>query len=55
MGRLKQNNKKFDASQSGPGFKFRLGGGEVIKGWDVGLLGMKVGSKRRLTIPAKMA
>jgi len=55
VGRLKQNNKQFDATQSGQGFKFRLGAGEVIKGWDVGVVGMKVGSKRRLTIPAKMA
>lgn len=55
VGRLKQNNKQFDACQSGPGFKFRLGRGEVIQGWDAGIAGMKVGGKRRLTIPAKMA
>lgn len=55
VGRLKSNNKQFDACQSGPGFKFRLGKGEVIQGWDVGVAGMKVGGKRRLTIPAKMA
>lgn len=54
VGRLKSNNKQFDSSQSGQGFKFRLGRGEVIKGWDVGVQGMKVGGKRRLTIPAKM-
>jgi len=54
-GRLKSNNKQFDACQSGKPFKFRLGAGEVIKGWDVGVLGMKVGGKRRLTIPANMA
>jgi len=54
-GRLKSNNKQFDACQSGKPFKFRLGAGEVIKGWDVGLMGMKVGGKRRLTIPAPLA
>lgn len=55
VGRLKSNNKQFDASQNGPGFKFRLGKGEVIKGWDLGVEGMKVGGKRRLTIPAQLA
>jgi len=52
VGRLKQNNKQFDAGQ---GFKFRIGKGEVIKGWDIGLDGMKVGGKRKLVIPAHMA
>jgi FK506-binding nuclear protein len=36
-GKLKSNNKKFDATLTGKPFKFRLGAGEVIKGWDVGL------------------
>lgn len=54
-GRLKQNNKQFDATNQGPGFKFRLGKGEVIKGWDIGLNGMKVGGKRKIVIPAHMA
>ncbi|XP_011494143.1 PREDICTED: 46 kDa FK506-binding nuclear protein [Ceratosolen solmsi marchali] len=54
IGRLK-NGKKFDQTQQGEGFKFRLGKGEVIKGWDVGVTGMKVGGKRRLTIPPNMA
>ena len=43
--------KVFDRS-SKP-FGFRLGRGEVIKGWDIGLQGMRVGSTRRLTVPPK--
>merc|ERR1719264_1345501 len=49
------NNKKFDSCLSGPPFKFKLGKGEVIKGWDLGVLGIKVGGKSRLTIPPKFA
>uniref|UniRef100_A0A2M4BRP4 FK506-binding protein n=1 Tax=Anopheles marajoara TaxID=58244 RepID=A0A2M4BRP4_9DIPT len=55
VGRLKQSNKVFDSTSSGAGFKFALGRGEVIKGWDLGVAGMKVGGKRRLTIPHKLA
>jgi len=54
-GRLKNNNKVFDATKSGPGFKMTLGRGEVIKGWDIGLNGMKVGGKRRLICPPSLA
>ncbi|CAK9806070.1 39 kDa FK506-binding nuclear protein [Anthophora quadrimaculata] len=54
VGRLK-NGKKFDSTTQGTGFKFRLGKGEVIKGWDIGIVGMKVGGKRRITIPPAMA
>lgn len=54
VGRLR-NGKKFDSTTQGDGFKFRLGKGEVIKGWDVGIAGMKVGGKRRITIPPAMA
>lgn len=53
VGKLK-NGKKFDSTQNGEGFKFRLGAGEVIKGWDIGVAGMKVGGKRRITVPAAM-
>merc|ERR1712038_30397 len=53
-GKLKANNKQFDAQKSGKPFRFRLGRGEVIKGWDVGVDGMKVGGKRRLTVPPQM-
>lgn len=54
-GRLKKNNKVFDSTSKGPGFKFSLGRGEVIKGWDLGVSGMKVGGKRRLTVPHQLA
>lgn len=54
-GRLKKNNKVFDSTAKGPGFKFALGRGEVIKGWDLGVAGMKVGGKRRLTVPHQLA
>jgi FKBP-type peptidyl-prolyl cis-trans isomerase len=46
------NGKKFDASRDrGQPFNFPLGGGRVIKGWDQGVAGMKVGGIRKLTIP----
>ncbi|XP_033120571.1 46 kDa FK506-binding nuclear protein-like isoform X14 [Anneissia japonica] len=50
-GVLASNQKQFDACMSGSGFLFRLGRGEVIKGWDVGVEGMKVGGKRKITVP----
>jgi FKBP-type peptidyl-prolyl cis-trans isomerase len=47
--------KKFDSSvDRGQPFNFPLGGGRVIKGWDQGVSGMKVGGKRTLIIPAAM-
>lgn len=46
---------KFDSSlDRGKPFAFRLGAGMVIKGWDQGVAGMKVGGKRKLTIPAEL-
>lgn len=48
--------KKFDSSVgTGHPFDFMLGGGQVIKGWDEGVVGMKVGGKRQLRIPPDLA
>lgn len=47
---------KFDSSlDRGQPFEFTLGVGQVIEGWDKGVVGMKVGGKRKLTIPSDMA
>jgi peptidylprolyl isomerase len=50
-----RSGEEFDASwDRGRPFEFKLGGGQVIPGWDAGVEGMKVGGRRKLTIPSAM-
>lgn len=50
-----EDGKKFDSSKDrNEPFQFSLGAGEVIRGWDEGVAGMKVGGKRKLTIPYQL-
>ena len=57
VGTLFNNNKEFDSSwkRGKAPFELTLGQGQVIQGWDQGLVGMKVGGRRRLTIPPDLA
>src|ERR671938_812804 len=51
-----RSGEEFDASWNrGQPFSFRLGRGQVIPGWDAGVQGMRVGGRRKLTIPSAMA
>ena len=56
VGVAHSTGEEFDASWTrGVPLDFRLGVGQVIKGWDDGIVGMKVGGRRKLTIPANLA
>jgi peptidylprolyl isomerase len=56
VGVLYKGGKEFDASwKRNEPFQFKLGQGQVIKGWDQGVAGMKVGGRRELVIPAELA
>ena len=49
------NGRQFDASwDRGETFRFGLGAGQVIKGWDEGVAGMRIGGRRRITIPPRL-
>jgi FKBP-type peptidyl-prolyl cis-trans isomerase len=54
-GWLLEEGSKFDSSlDRGQPFEFTIGAGQVIKGWDIGVAGMKVGGKRQLRIPPEL-
>jgi peptidylprolyl isomerase len=56
VGKAWSTRQEFDASWNrGEPFRFTLGEGRVIKGWDQGVVGMKVGGRRQLTIPPNLA
>lgn len=50
-----QHGARFDSSHDAKAVTFKLGAGSVIKGWDEGIRGMKVGGKRTLVVPAEQA
>jgi len=54
IGKL-ESGKVFDSNKTGKPFSFKLGAGEVIRGWDIGMEGIQVGGERRVTVPPKLA
>ncbi|KAG5927653.1 hypothetical protein E4U42_001975 [Claviceps africana] len=48
------NGQQFDANKKGKAFSFKAGKGQVIKGWDIGIIGMAIGGERRLIVPAHL-
>lgn len=54
IGKL-EDGKVFDANKKGKPFTFKIGKGEVIKGWDIGITGMAAGGERRIIIPSHLA
>lgn len=48
------NGTEFDSSRGSNPFSFRVGAGEVIDAWDVGVIGMRIGGKRKLVVPPDM-
>ena len=55
IGKLQKDNKIFDSNKKGKPFTFKLGAGEVIKGWEIGVQGMQAGAERRIIIPPHLA
>ncbi|BFZ58315.1 peptidylprolyl isomerase fpr3 [Savitreella phatthalungensis] len=55
VGKLRSNNKQFDANTKGKPFSFTVGKGDCIKGMEAGVIGMKAGGERRIIIPAAAA
>lgn len=53
--RSEQKGQQFDTSAGRQPLSFRLGAGQVIRGWDQGVVGMQVGGQRRLVIPPELA
>jgi FK506-binding nuclear protein len=54
IGKLTSNNSVFDSNKKGPPFVVKVGAGDVIPGFDIGLDGIQAGGERRITIPAKL-
>jgi FKBP-type peptidyl-prolyl cis-trans isomerase FkpA len=48
------NGEQFDSSRGGRPFYFTIGRGDVIRGWDIGLVGMKVGERRQMVVPPEL-